>query len=408
MKKKREVVRKSLTFFFKEISGSFDLGIIDILSSGIAKVILQAANIPTDASIKLLEIMRKIRNPETISRVLDKEQYPMLEVESQLDGRSAYPRPGSYVEEYFHPFLVMTLDKFEESEYRYVALELEDEEMDVDSENASNSGIYIYVHIVDELHDMTGAFSAVHTKYLVDTGGEQYEAIPAYRLFRFVRQIPMSDEIQTYKLSVPHENLPSDENCRRIRNLLRAAWSLPEIERRRIIRRLCFQWHPDKNQGSEDYATEVFHFIQQVLLELERDESILVGDSVDGQVPEFAGSAYTSMFQKLHKRAKTYVKAYRENLDEYSKHYRTGYYNHVQPSDVVYRDINEARRWMRQANCDYQAALAFLEKADEPKAYNWICYTCHQVDTFFLYLQLQCFVIFPSSLFTSISYVAAH
>ena len=374
---------KFINFFFKEISGPVELGIIDILSSGIAKVILHAANIPTDASIKLLEIMRKIRNPETISRVLDKEQYPMLEVESQLDGRSAFPRPGSYVEEYFHPFLVMTLDNFEESEYRYVALELEDEEMDVDSGNANNNGIYIYVHIVDKLHDMTSSFSAVHTKYLVDTGCEQYEEIPAYRLFRFVRQIPMSDEMQTYDLNVPQENLPFDENCRQIRNLLMEAWSLPEIERRRIIRRLCFQWHPDKNQGLEDYATRVFHYIQQVLLQLERDEDLLVQDSVDGQAPEFEGSSYSAMFQKLHKRAKTYVSAYHENLDDYNRCHRTGHYNHVHSSAGVYRDINEARRWMRQANCDYQAALAFIERADEPKAYNWICYTCHQVDLHF-------------------------
>eukprot|EP00435_Cladocopium_sp_Y103_P056250 s54_g18.t3 len=36
----------------------------------------------------------------------------------------------------------------------------------------------------------------------------------------------------------------------------------PLVERRKTHTALCAQWHPDKNQGKEDLATEVFKFLQ--------------------------------------------------------------------------------------------------------------------------------------------------
>jgi curved DNA-binding protein CbpA len=36
-----------------------------------------------------------------------------------------------------------------------------------------------------------------------------------------------------------------------VEGTIRAAWTLPEDERRKIIKRLYKKWHPDKNFGNE-------------------------------------------------------------------------------------------------------------------------------------------------------------
>jgi hypothetical protein len=51
-----------------------------------------------------------------------------------------------------------------------------------------------------------------------------------------------------------------------VEGTIRAAWTLPEDERRKIIKRLYKKWHPDKNFGNELVTTEVFKFIKQAVL----------------------------------------------------------------------------------------------------------------------------------------------
>ncbi|WAR11131.1 SACS-like protein, partial [Mya arenaria] len=65
---------------------------------------------------------------------------------------------------------------------------------------------------------------------------------------------------------------PLDENRRRVRELLTAAFKMCEKDRKILIKRLLLRWHPDRNPGLEEYATEIFSFIKELIVELERRE----------------------------------------------------------------------------------------------------------------------------------------
>jgi sacsin len=53
-----------------------------------------------------------------------------------------------------------------------------------------------------------------------------------------------------------------------VEGIIRAAWTLPEDERRKIIKRLYKKWHPDKNFGNELVTTEVFKFMVHKIVDL--------------------------------------------------------------------------------------------------------------------------------------------
>lgn len=73
---------------------------------------------------------------------------------------------------------------------------------------------------------------------------------------------------------VPIGCIPIDENFRRVRQMLKDAWTLDELGRKRIIRRLLLKWHPDKNIEHQEYCGRMFSYIQVILVRLENNEQI--------------------------------------------------------------------------------------------------------------------------------------
>jgi hypothetical protein len=67
---------------------------------------------------------------------------------------------------------------------------------------------------------------------------------------------------------------PLENILMEVEGTIRAAWTLAEDERRKIIKRLYKKWHPDKNFGNELVTTEVFKFIKQAVLNIERGNDI--------------------------------------------------------------------------------------------------------------------------------------
>ncbi len=60
-------------------------------------------------------------------------------------------------------------------------------------------------------------------------------------MIKFPSQLDPVDETAGQK--------PLDEILEDISNLLEEAWSLPEHQRKQVIKRLLLKWHPDKNKG---------------------------------------------------------------------------------------------------------------------------------------------------------------
>ena len=373
---------KCINFYFKMSGQNLEKTLNDLIfrNKGVPHAIAKYTRIPYDAIMTVASMMRMMINPEGIASILDNDGFPMLDADIGLHSCSVFPSPGTYVEKKFHPFLEQAMDYFDKSEYLSLAMELEDEEMDADKDGKSEvDPVYIYVHIIKEITENLENRSLINIKYLVDVGEDDFVEVPGFRLYRFVRRRDQTSDLTAYTGKTPQQFLPLDENCRRIRNMLQDAWTLSDKDKRRVIRRLLFQWHPDRNQGSEEYASKVFNFIKQLIHRLEDCGSLSDEDEVDGRPSDFSHSTFNFMYSSINRRAKSYARAYRSNLDDYNRSYRTGNFSHKHAETAQVKDPAEARRWMQQSKRDFQAVSTFITEAESPKAYNWICYMCHQV-----------------------------
>jgi hypothetical protein len=55
----------------------------------------------------------------------------------------------------------------------------------------------------------------------------------------------------------PTDDRNLDDILREVKEIIKDAWTLPEDERKKVIKRLYKKWHPDKNHGNEAVATKV-------------------------------------------------------------------------------------------------------------------------------------------------------
>ena len=373
---------KSVNFYFELSHQNLSANLIALIckKNGLSDAIVKYTGIPFEAILTVVSMMRMIDNPEGIASLLDEEKYPPLDADIGLHSCSVFPRPGTYVEEKFHPFLEQAMDYFEESEYLSVAMELEDGEVDADSdEKFEVTPVYIYVHIIKEIKQDQENKSVINVKYLVDIGEGETDQVAGYDLYRFVRRQDPTSDLTAYTGKTPLPFLPFDENCSRIRSILLEGWMLSGKDRRRVFRRLLFQWHPDRNRGHEEYASRVFNFIKQSIQRLEHFGRLSDQDEVDGRSGDFSRSTFNCMYNNINRQAQSYARAYHDNLDDYNRSHRTGNFSHRSAATAVARDPKEAKRWMQQSKRDFLSATTFITEAESPKAYNWICYMCHQV-----------------------------
>ena len=90
----------------------------------------------------------------------------------------------------------------------------------------------------------------------------------AYRLFRFERK---EDDGATVEASAAAQNVESKEEIfRKIRKQVKEIWQVKnKQERRHLLRRLKFKWHPDKNPNQVELCTSVMQYIQPLVGHLE-------------------------------------------------------------------------------------------------------------------------------------------
>lgn len=58
-----------------------------------------------------------------------------------------------------------------------------------------------------------------------------------------------------------------------ITEVLEMAWQLPEERRRKIVKRLFLQWHPDKTLEDQAFCQDVFQHLQDELARLESNKA---------------------------------------------------------------------------------------------------------------------------------------
>ena len=238
--------------------------------------------------------------------------------------------------------------------------------------------------------------SPIHLKYMVFTGvtddGEgKLQEVKAVDLYKFTSG---EEDLQQEEVKdlVPLERQPEewtshdDANMKQIKDQIRKElqqiWRLPYADRKKAIRRLYLEWHPDKNQKREQLAEEVFKFL---LEELDKHEKL--DSSTD-----------------FHSRWRTNTTSWDSTAREhrfYSQHYTGGGYSWDGGGwgrggggggsgggggggggcgYRVRKNPQEGKRWVRQADVECIALESLLVKArNSPEMACTVCFMAHQV-----------------------------
>jgi len=197
------------------------------------------------------------------------------------------------------------------------------------------------------------------------------------------------------KIPEPHAGKTQEEIMEEISDALEEAWKLPEGQRKKIIKRILLKWHPDKNIGNEQFATEITQHIQ---VEIDRIEQGLPrggipqpGSGFFSSGNPFAGSsefqrnfqnAYQYFYEQMNQRAKEHKKNRERYQDNFSKTYgakKDDYKSkfNVPPSfSKTNPQPTQACRFFRQAQEDLKAADNDYN-GHEP-AFEWVCMKAHQ------------------------------
>ena len=169
--------------------------------------------------------------------------------------------------------------------------------------------------------------------------------------------------------------VPQAAERKTIREAVKAAWSLSEEERRKAIKRLFLQYHPDKNPGNP-YATANFQLLQE---EIDRMERGISEEEFDAAPQAFRNpSSRNSGWSGWYNQWSQTASSHRRHRSRYRSRARGGPGGWNVPNPK--KDITEAKRWIKQAEYDY-TALSILNTAfeDDERACASACFMSHEV-----------------------------
>ncbi|XP_037534063.1 sacsin [Nematolebias whitei] len=349
-----------------------------------------------------------------IYRITEKLDNLGVKYDSTEPSKLELPLPGTPIPaEIHHTLLMDPMNVFYPGEYvGYL----------VDSEGGDIFGsyqpIYTYAIIVQEVErEEEDNISFLGKCFQIDIGYSEYKIVSSLDLYKFSRQeesahvqdnivpsTPTSPESRSAVLrmipplfSGKENHLPPPKRQSPIRIKLHAlpeilkevtlvveqAWKLPEMERKKIIRRLYLKWHPDKNADNLDIATEVFKHLQNEINRMEKQALADHQNTDRASRRSFSTSTRFQSekfsFQRFYSSWNQEATSHKSERQQFREHY-TSYagssHSHrffVPPTFKTVGNPVEARRWLRQARANYSAARNDLHK----NANEWVCFKCY-------------------------------
>ena len=300
-------------------------------------------------------------DPGDMSGLLDDFHVPSDDSYVPREEVDIFPKIGTFIPLVDHHLLNDAFEEFEPGEY--VGFELEDPTLN----HERGVPTYIYARVVREVTEKS--FSLLTKRYKIDIGGGQELEVDVADLYKFHRWSTISSKIVVFQ---PQERRPPERRRSRnqqevldeISKLLEGAWKLSEQKRRKIIKRLYLQWHPDKNVDNEEFCTEVCKHIQSETSRMERWEPRGSQQSSDVGPSRGQHGSYGQFFNRWGERA-------REHHTQ-----REGYRSRQQSSRNFTRARNpqpgEAKRWLRQAEADIVATENDI--LYQRPSYEWACF----------------------------------
>ena len=318
-----------------------------------------------DAVAYVTEMLRT--DPAKIWSVLDDMGIRQDDSYDPLDG-NLLPQPGNFIPIEDHHLLNEAFEEFSQGEY--VGLELEDPSF----EQKDGDATFIYAIITGEVEgqkDATLYTKLYHVKVDRDREPQPKESADLYKFHRI-------QSIEAYEERTYFSSEQKSEILAHVTEILENTFRLQERRRRKIIKRLCLQWHPEKSRKDEAFCHQVLQHLKNEVARLKQVELQRTGSESESSQEK----AYEAFFDLWTARARRH----HASRQSYRKHYEASggasmiqrRKSQIPPSfSTKNPQPGEASRWFRQAEADLRAAGKDLMTGNP--SYEWACCKSHQV-----------------------------
>jgi sacsin len=228
----------------------------------------------------------------------------------------------------------------------------------------------------------------VQTTYMIVFGPEQ-KAVTALEIFKFIRvnsgtlAVRDGDDQEELEERERLQFTDAAEAKRHLCQQLKQIWQMSEPNRSRAVRRLYLQWHPDKNLDNVELASEVFKFLKKQIERLEQglepEEEEESGEEEEVFSPS---SQWGQRYSAWDNTARSHTR-HRTHHDEYFRGHPTGsgvgggLFGDITPPR---RDVEEGKRWVKQAEYDCRALETLFERAlTDSMLSSHVCFMAHEV-----------------------------
>ncbi|CAH1252746.1 SACS [Branchiostoma lanceolatum] len=336
------------------------------------------------ADLLPLMIVLTVDDPSDISNELDNADIKRYTSGQQND--SPLPTLGTPIPEIYHHLLTSNPAHYF-TPGDYVGFEVYNPDLESDDDEEEYTMTFLYAQVTKEVPTDTELNFGLGRKYVIDVG--HIKTVSAADLYKFCRpNVP--GPLVPYEGETDEEETPAvkppqslEEAMEEVSDILEEAWKLPDNERKKVVRRLYLQWHPDKNPDNVEMATEVCKHLQAEICRLEKGlprKSRGEGGSASGGF-DFGGSSFSSSFRRWN----SHAGFHRRQRNRFRERHRDGNFSGWRTSsgqwvpprtDEKDPSPREAARWHRQATADLQAARDNL--SGPGSSFEWTCLMCHQ------------------------------
>ncbi|KAJ8024031.1 Sacsin [Holothuria leucospilota] len=227
----------------------------------------------------------------------------------------------------------------------------------------------VYARVSQRIDDGTPNDTPWRIHYEVKVGENEKRIVPAFRLYKFIPVDPLDryaltvytgpsgDSAERQNVSGAErpeegtEELPDlDATKREVTTTLKDVTTMPEADKKKIIRRLLLKWHPDKNLNNKQFAQEIFKHIQT---ELEQLQNVNI-------------FSRESFYADVHQRARQDEEEQRHWREQYKascsarnkrrRRHQEDYGFYHPPTFHKKKNTLEARRHLKQARVDLEVA----------------------------------------------------
>ena len=248
------------------------------------------------------------------------------------------------------------------------------------------------VHLVPS-EEETNLFSRKFIIY-VSSDDEQGKEVNALQLYKFLIGKKSSviaedtqddsralllhdggDEVVNLRASL--HQFSSIEKKRFICQQLNEIWKLGPELKRKALKRLFLNYHPDKNVDKPDEFEMLFLFLKAQIAHLDN------GEPLDEPGVVYSDASGAQSFNSQNISRKFDFDQWNATAEIHRRHAHSGGHAYHSSSpfdkDVNFKNPAEGRRWLRQACIDFGVLLTNFSHASDNNGYAHVCFMAHQV-----------------------------